>query len=112
MVLSTLRNGIQVDWANTGIPLRSMIVLQAGLYLLLIRYGIRDGAAQVPTSACFTFVFAVFSIPTLLIAWSLLWTSVELVFGVWAGGIALLGLAIQELWLWRTFQAERQPSRR
>ena len=58
MVLSTLREGMQVDWANTSVALRSLIMLQAGLYLLLVRSGIRAGAPQVPPSACFTFVLA------------------------------------------------------
>jgi hypothetical protein len=112
MVLSTLREGMQVDWANTSIALRSLIMLQAALYLLLVRSGIRAGAPQVPPSACFTFVLALFALPTLLIAWSLLWTSVELIFAVWAGGFALLGLGIQELWLWWACQMERQLAQR
>jgi hypothetical protein len=112
MVLSTLREGMQVDWANTSIALRSLIMLQAGLYLLLVRFGIRAGAPQVPPSACFTFVIALFALPTLLIAWSVLWTSVELIFAVWAGGFALLGLGIQELWLRWACRVERQITQR
>jgi hypothetical protein len=112
MVLSTLRDGMQIDWANSSIALRSLIMLQAGLYLLLVRSGIRAGAPQVPPSACFTFVLALFALPALLMAWSSLWTSVELIFAVWAGGFALLGLGIQELWLWWACQAERQIAER
>jgi hypothetical protein len=112
MVLSTLRDGMQVDWANTSIALRSLIMLQAGLYLLLVWSGIRGGAPQVPPSACFTFVLASFALPTLLIAWSRLWTSLELIFAVWGGGFALLGLGIQELWLWWGCQVDRQMAER
>jgi hypothetical protein len=112
MVLSTLREGMRVDWANTSVPLRTLIILQAGLYLLLVRSGIRAGAPQVPASACFTFVLALFALPTLLIAWSVLWTSVEIIFAVWAGGFALLGLGIQELWLWWAREVERLMAQR
>jgi hypothetical protein len=93
LILDTLKRGL--DWKIVGAPksILFLAVLQAAIFVWFVV----ATAAKTPFKATTTFgtlgLFSLFSLAPQLVAWSSLWTSVDLIFYMYAAFWLMLALA-------------------